>query len=191
MATRKNKINTPSQCIEKYVQPNELVDLRIQWGRAEELDMHAHIVYDVVTLELIYYTAATSDFKKSIPKKTFLEGWYATPDGAFEEKRFYKTTYALPRSQAPKKMKLPQEIENILAPTHGYLLYQDQMTTILKMVHYVKPALIPMYIRNWNLKKPETRLLAATVWINGPRGVNLDDMIEDRVYDSENQFLFS
>ena len=173
---------------EEYLNPKEMSALRKHWGYEEELYMFAHVIYNTVTSELIYYQAATEDFRNDLPKKPFIESWIDIQDANDWEKRIFKTTYALPPSKAPRKMKLPENIERILAPTDGYLIYQDQMTAILNHIRQANPALIPMYIRNWNLKKPATRLMVATVWV---QGINLDDLIDDRVYDSENQFLYS
>ena len=173
---------------EEYVPPQELRALRKYWGYEEYISMFAHVVYNTETSELIYYAAATEDFRNSLPKKSFIDGWLEIKNGNEWVKRMYKTTYALAPSKASRKMRLPENIERILAPTDGYLIYQDQMTAILHHVRQANPALIPMYIRNWNLKKPTTRFMVSTVWV---QGINLDDLIEDRVYDSENQFLFS
>jgi hypothetical protein len=184
------KIDHSPDCslIELYLLPQQEKDLRKAWGYADDLDLYAHIVYHSKTLELIYYQASSHDFIAELPKSTFISGWQKLEYATNMEKRIYKTTYSLPPTKAPRQLKLSEKTELILAPTHGYLLYQDQMTEILKQIRQVPPSLIPMYIRNWNLKKPATRLLVSTVYVYG---INLDDLIEDRAYDSTNQFLFA
>lgn len=173
---------------EEYWLPNEQIELRKYWSFDEDIDLFVHVVYNSLTYELIYYQASSEDFREALPVKTFLEGWIALHESSEWDRRMFKTTYALPPSRAPRKLKLPDMLERILAPTQGYLIYQDQMRDILTYVRHATPSLVPMYIQNWNLKKPATRLMVATVWVHG---VNLDDLIEDRAYDSENQFLYS
>jgi hypothetical protein len=173
---------------EEYWQPKEQIDLRKCWSFDEDIDLFVHVVYNSLTYELIYYQASSEDFIEELPVKTFLEGWIALKEGSEWERRMFKTTYAMPPTRAPRKMKLPDKLEQILAPTQGYLIYQDQMSDILTYVRQATPALVPMYIQNWNIKKPATRLMVSSVWV---QGVNLDDLIEDRAYDSENQFLYS
>ena len=173
---------------EEYLQPGEKKDLRHAWGLTEDKNLFAHVVYNFQTFELLYYKACSDDFRAELPRASFIEGWLKIEPQHIHKQRMYKTTYALPKSRAPKKMALPKNLEELLAPTNGYLLYQEQMTALLKLVRQAPPHLIPMYIRNWNLKKPGTRLMASTVHI---QGINLDDLIEDRIYDTENKFLYA
>lgn len=175
------------QLLEEYLFPQQKKDLRKAWGYEHDLDLHAHIVYNSESFELIYYQASSEDFSDLLTDSSFISGWLKLENASSQQKRFYKTTYSLPPSKASKRLKLPATIEEILAPTNGYLLYQEQMSEILRQVRQAPNSLIPMYIRNWNLKKPATRLLASTVYVHG---INLDDLIEDRAYDSINQFLY-
>ncbi len=174
--------------IEIYCQPKEETELRKHWNRTEDKNLFLHVVYNTLNLELTYYSASSEDFLFELKDKNFLNGWKEILDSPEATKRMYKTTFPLPVSKAPRELNLSKQLEEILESTHGYLLYQEQITAILKTMKQANPRLIPMYITNWNLKKPTTRLMASTVYLGK---YTLDEIIEDRAYDSINQFLYT
>jgi hypothetical protein len=174
--------------IEIYCQPKEEIELREHWNRMEDKSLFLHAVYNIINLELTYYSASSEDFLFELKEKNFLSGWNEIIDSPESIKRMYKTTFPLPVSKAPRKLSLTKQLEEILESTYGYLLYQEQITAILMTVKQADSRLIPMYITNWNLKKPTTRLMASTVYLGKH---TLDEIIEDRAYDSENQFLYA
>lgn len=175
---------------EEYLTPNASKSITYELNSFVSSDLWVHRVHDISSGDTIYCKVSSEDFRNELPAYSFLSQWRTIKDQPNHKQRMYKTVYMLPASKAPKRMALPEWIEELLAPTDGYLLYQEQIEALLKHVRGVQPNQIRFYIRNWNLKKPGTRLMAASASISGPKRINLDELIEDRIYDTIHQFFY-
>jgi hypothetical protein len=173
---------------EVYIHPFE----EMEWRGALKLhgheDCYAHILCKPSANELIYYRGSTECFLVGIQNNPFLKYWVAASIKDEFAQRMAKAVYPLPPSNAPKVLKLSSAIEDILGPTDGYLIFQDQAIAIIRLRFNIKSEFISRYIKNWNLKKISTRELAGWTYISD--FTTLEEIIEDRAYDSINYFLY-
>lgn len=173
--------------IEVYMYPYEQFRLREFLRIGGDEDCYAHVLYKLSTGERIYYQGSTECFLGRICNNEFMEHWMGALFQGESFQRMIKITYSLPPSKAQKKLLLTTSIENILQPTDGFLIFQDQFIDIAQRHFSVKKEYLLKYISNWNLKKPLTRDLIGSIYLGQH---SIEEIMEDRAYDSINYFLY-